>query len=162
MTTPNETLFNDTLDLFDTEVRAELFEQYLMFVESAEKVSDRRASANAFFVSLNTLLVSVIGYFSSRSDETHTAVLMFSCSGMLISMLWYRIIFSYKQLNSAKFEIIQAIEKELPVQLFQQEWQALTKTSDQRYRTLTQTEKFVPVVFGLLYFGWLAYHLFPQ
>lgn len=139
---------------------AQFFEQYKMYVESAEKVSDRRANANAFFISLNTLLVSIIGYFSARLDSDLLIVLLLSGAGILTAILWYRLIISYRQLNSAKFEIIQAIEEELPAQLFKEEWNLLLKKSEQRYFTLTQTEKFVPVIFGLLYLSCLAQQFF--
>lgn len=157
---PNENLFNDKFDLKDSSKRNEFFEQYKMYVESAEKVSDRRANANAFFISLNTMLVSIIGYFSSRFDSDLLLLLFLSGAGILTAMLWYRLIISYGQLNSAKFEIIQALEEELPAQLFKEEWDLLLKQSEQSYLTLTQTEKSVPALFGLLYLSWLGQHLF--
>lgn len=138
----------------------EYFEQYKMYVESAEKVSDRRANANAFFISLNTVLISIVGYFSSLLDNALLLVLLLSVAGILSSVLWHRLLISYGQLNSAKFEVIQALEEELPVQLFKEEWNLLLKKSEQRYLTLTQTEKFVPALFGLLYLSWLGQYLF--
>jgi hypothetical protein len=42
-----------------------LFEQYKLFVESAEKVSDRRQNSNNFYLTLNSVLVSFTGYLST-------------------------------------------------------------------------------------------------
>lgn len=38
-----------------------LFEQYKLYVESAEKISDRRQNANNYFLTINTALISFLG-----------------------------------------------------------------------------------------------------
>jgi len=44
--------------------KSHLLEQYKLCVVMADKISSRRATANNFFVSLNTLLITVIGILS--------------------------------------------------------------------------------------------------
>jgi len=45
-----------------------LFEQYKIYLENIEKVSDRRNLANGLFMTVNTILISVIG-LSFQSDK---------------------------------------------------------------------------------------------
>ena len=47
---------------FDESDRRLLFEQYRMFVETSERLVARRQTVNAFFLSINTLLLSAIGF----------------------------------------------------------------------------------------------------
>ena len=41
------------------------FEQYKLFVETAEKVSDKRQIANNYFLSLNSFLLILSGYLTT-------------------------------------------------------------------------------------------------
>lgn len=45
----------------------DLFEQYKLYVEMADRVSERRATANNFFLTANTLLVSIFGAIIGNS-----------------------------------------------------------------------------------------------
>ena len=39
----------------------QLMEQYKLYVETADRVSERRSTANTFFLTANTLLISIFG-----------------------------------------------------------------------------------------------------
>jgi hypothetical protein len=39
--------------------------------------------------------------------------------------MWYRLVRSYKDLNSAKFKVIHEIEKSLPISPYDAEWEAV-------------------------------------
>lgn len=43
---------------------------YKMYVGLADKISERRQSANSFFLSINTAIVGLVGYFQSSSSKT--------------------------------------------------------------------------------------------
>lgn len=122
-----------------------------MYVESAEKVSDRRANANSFFISLNTLIATIVGYASSQDKLSVEFMVLLMSVGLLSSILWYRLIISYRQLNAAKFQIIQNLEKDLPIQLYEVEWEILKTKDKTKFITFTGIEKFVPVIFSLLF-----------
>lgn len=43
----------------------------------------------------------------------------------MFALAWWWLLQSYRKLNAAKFEVINAIEPRLPFQLFSEEWQRL-------------------------------------
>jgi len=40
--------------------REHLFEQYRLYIGSAEKISDRRQNANSYFITINTALIALL------------------------------------------------------------------------------------------------------
>lgn len=38
-----------------------IFEQYKLYVESADRISQRRSSVNTFFITANSIMITVIG-----------------------------------------------------------------------------------------------------
>src|SRR3954468_12538694 len=87
---------------------AHLLEQYKLYVGMADKISDRRQAANSYFLAVNSALLAFVGYVTTK--ETSDYLWLLGLAGMALSYLWYRIVRSYRDLNSAKFVVIQAIE----------------------------------------------------
>ena len=137
--------------------RQHLFDQYKLAVEMADRVSARRMQANTFFLAVNTGLLTVLA--SLVKDKT-----LAGFSGALpiaalvaLCFVWWRIVRSYRQLNSCKYEVILAIEALLPLAPYAAEWEALGRGLDaKRYLPLTHVENWVPKLFGLLYLLLLA------
>ena len=48
--------------------QAHLLEQYKLFVESADRISQLRQQANRFFLTINTALLAVLGGILSRGS----------------------------------------------------------------------------------------------
>ncbi|WP_418888128.1 RipA family octameric membrane protein [Mogibacterium timidum] len=71
-------------------------------------------------------------------------------AGIVVCVLWILFIKNYKQLNAVKFEIINKMENGLPYQAFNEEWEKLK--SSKRYMDGTKLEKFLPIMFIILYF----------
>lgn len=126
-------------------------EIYKMFVDSASKVSEARSKANAFFVTLNGLIIgSNIG-----------TLFVF---GVICNILWILSIKSHKCLNEAKFQVILDMEKEMPFQCFTAEQQVCT---DEKRKNFTSIEQYIPYamigVFVVLllskYWDWLMYFM---
>ena len=131
-----------------------LLDQYRLYVNSAEKISDRRQKTNEFFLGLNTALIALLGFMMTKADATNNELLLFvaSMAGTVICYLWYRIIVSYKGLNGAKFEVIHAIEERLPLALYDTEWEALGRGEDKtKYWPFSHIEQYVPWIFVALY-----------
>lgn len=130
------------------------FEQYKILVESAEKVSDKRMSANNYFLTINTGLISLTGLLiTSKIVALNTLFVAFvGYLGLAICAAWFFIVFSYKQLNSGKFKLIHKLEKELPIKLFADEWKELGEgKSLRKYIPLSHVEVIVPVAFFAFY-----------
>ena len=72
-------------------------------------------------------------------------------AGIFVCVLWFLLIGNYKQLNSAKFDIINEIEKELPTRPFSDEWGKLKL--NRKYVEGTKLERCLPIMFISLYIG---------
>ncbi len=146
-------LFKKTEESYGAEYKSHLFEQYKLFIESAERVSDRRQSANNYFLAINTAIISLIGliYEIKLKDISFICILL-SIIGILICVIFYFLINSYKQLNSGKFKVIHEIEQELPLALYKREWEILGEGKNKcKYWPFSHIEIKIPFIFGLIY-----------
>lgn len=127
-----------------------ILEQYKLYVETAEKVSDRRQSSNNFFLTLNSVLLAFTGFLTGLSFAIWHIILAFA--GVCISILWLLTLKSFRNLNTGKFKVIHCLEEKLPIKLFKDEWQCLGEGKDRkRYLKLSVVEQGVPIVFMILY-----------
>ncbi|WP_052692106.1 RipA family octameric membrane protein [Teredinibacter purpureus] len=146
----------------NTAYQAHMLEQYKLYQSSAEKISDRRQTANSFFVTINTALVSLISYLNFGGETPSEYYWLVSLAGIAISYMWYRLVRSYKDLNSAKFKVIHEIEKSLPVSPYDAEWEAVGRgEKPELYLPFTHIEIFVPWVFIALHSLVLINSAFP-
>ncbi|MFD0163264.1 hypothetical protein ACFVJH_03790 [Streptomyces decoyicus] len=133
-----------------------VLELYKLAVEMADRVSARRGQANVFFLSIQTAFVSVIGVAlpTLRRDPLWVAPVI-ALAGVAISMTWWLQLRSYRDLNRAKFVVINAIEAQLPAQVFTEEWAQLTRAPAiprrVRYAELGFSERMIPWIFVLLH-----------
>lgn len=136
-------------------LQSHILEQYKMYVEMADRISSRRNLANVFFLTLNTSVLSAIGLSFNKLDTMvayYWLTLPFVCL-IILCIVWWWIIRSYRNLNSAKFKVIGQLESKLPASPYwNAEWNELGKGKDLRkYLPLTVLENSVPIVFILLY-----------
>ncbi len=117
--------------------------QWQTCVEMANSVSQRRDTMNNIFVTLN---LAIIAALSIVLDFKSIFILI---AGIAICILWFFSILNYKRLNSAKFDVINKLEEELPCNPFNQEWEILK--NGKKYKEGTTLEKFLPIIFFLLY-----------
>lgn len=131
----------------------EILEIYKIYLQMADKISDRRQSANSFFLTINTVIVSFISYMSisNATQSSNIFYILVSIAGMVICYYWYRLIRSYKDLNSGKFKVIHQIESNLPLSPYDTEWEMLGRGKDKKkYLPFTKIEMRIPwVFFGL-------------
>lgn len=140
-----------------------LLEQYKLYVDSADRISDRRQKTNEFFLGLNTALVALLGFIATKlaGAPLQAVFICASLAGGVLCYCWYRIVRSYKGLNSGKFAVIHAIEKRLPLSLYATEWEVLKRGEDRSvYWPFTHIELAVPWVFVVLYVVVLVAGLF--
>jgi hypothetical protein len=118
-------------------------DQYKLFVEMADRVSARRATANSFFVTVQSALVTAFGF--TTGDRWPLAV-----AGIAVAVTWWLTLRSYRMLNEAKFGVINTMEVRLNAQPYADEWKALKTEGGplwQRYAALSFVEQVIPVVF---------------
>lgn len=131
-----------------------LLEQYKLYVEMADKISERRQSANSFFLTINTVIVSLTTYFTLGGILSDSILLYIpiSLAGLLICYTWYRLIRSYKDLNTAKFKVIHEIEQKLPCAPYGLEWEKVGRGKNPKlYLPFTHIEIYIPWVFFTLH-----------
>ncbi len=148
------------------EARTERLELYKLAVEMADRVSQRRTSANNFFLALHAAFASVVTFFglqpaTSGSGATapppvdKISMFVIASVGVLLSAAWFLGLRSYRDLNSAKFKVINEMETQLTVQAFSAEWRYLKEDRVPgwrgRYREQGTVESWVPVLFGFVY-----------
>ena len=154
-------LWNDVKDADTTSLTysSALMEQYKLYVELADRVSQRRAVANSFFLLVNSAAVVILGSLGISLDEISSWLLVFPTVILVcICGAWFYIVKSYSQLNSGKWKVVGVMEERLPASpWWRAEWRALGAGKDHSlYWPLTHVEKWVPLVFILLYVGMLT------
>ncbi len=120
-------------------------EIYKLYVEMADRVSERRHSTNSFFFSIHTAILGLTSYIDKH--------LIISMAGIILSYVWYRGILTYKIHNSAKFKVINNIEAALPLAVYNAEWQILSEQRNKNiYKPFHEIEIYVPFIFMLINF----------
>lgn len=135
-------------------------EQYKLYLGMLDNISERRQHANNFFLTANTGLCAFIGYIFSKnaSPEFHNLFWFVPAAGVLLSYFWYRLICSYRDLNTSKFKIVHLMEEHLPVAPFKTEWLHVQNTKrSKRYVPFTHLEVWVPWSFIVMYGGLFLY-----
>ena len=132
--------------------RQHLFDQYKLAVEMADRVSARRMQANTFFLAVNTGLLTVFASLVKEKVLSGFTGALPIVALLALCFVWWRIVQSYRQLNSGKYQVILAIEALLPLAPYATEWEALGRGEDPKlYLSLPHVESSVPRLFG----GWL-------
>ena len=127
-----------------------LLQQYKLYVDTADRVSQRRTSANNFLLTVNAFLLTLYG-LTLPLESSQVWPLVVPMAGILVCIAWLSLIRSYGNLNSAKFLVIHEMERFLPAPLFKHEWKLLQEGQGKAYKALTNLEQWMPVIFAVLY-----------
>lgn len=127
-------------------------EQYKLAVEMADRVSSRRGNANAFHLAIQSALIGLLGVEGARQWAVAAA-------GILLSLTWFLQLRSYRQLNAAKYDVINSLEEALPAAVFTREWSLLSRQPPapwrERYTELGYVERLVPAAFAAIFLAFL-------
>ena len=138
----------------DDKYQAAILEQYKTYVEMADRISARRALTNTFFLTLNTAVFTLIGVFVQNEQQAATWLLAFPLTALLGQCgAWFYLVRSYRQLNTAKYQVIGQLEERLPASPYwRAEWNALGEGKDRsKYWPLTHIETWIPILFAGTY-----------
>lgn len=135
---------------YDDSITSTLLEQYKMYVQTADNVSSRRVTTSRYLLTLSVALIAVYGFQSSVFNHGYWVLSVFIV-GVVVSVLWYQIIKSYHDLNTAKFKLIHELEEYLPAPLFTNEWRMVDEGRGQSYTKVTDIERKIPFLFIALH-----------
>ena len=136
--------------------------QYEMFVETSEELVRRKQNVNSFYITLNSLIVSIIlAAFTFTESFTVMGVAikyasiiicLSSLVGAIVSLSWHSLLQSYADLNGSKMKIISYIETQLAYNLYHTEWQLVSqKKGNKKYKSFSAKEKFIAKLFLVLF-----------
>lgn len=142
--------------------QSHLLEQYKMYIEMMDRISERRGKTNAFYLSLLSGLLTLLSFSANveiLGSSQYVFLLLLSSLGLALCVVWWVNINSYKQLNSLKFKVINEMEQELPFPCYHREWEILgqEKKKSRQYRRLTKVEKYIPLILAIPYLGLFIY-----
>ena len=112
------------------------FEQYKIFVESAEKNSEKRVTQNNIYLTINLAFLSYILFQKPNLVET----IITSFVGLIICLVWLLTIINFCKRNKVKFDIINEMEEEFG-NLYKEEWKRISILTP-----LSTYEKFLAII----------------
>ena len=131
-----------------------ILSQYELYVEMADRISQRRGTANTFFITLNTGVFALVAGVFEGDINTPTPVLAVVTVVLIAQCLvWFWILRSYRQLNSVKWKVVGEMEKRLPSKPWSDaEWVSSGSGKDPAmYWPISKVEPFIPGLFALAY-----------
>ena len=141
-----------------------LLDQYKLYVEMADRVSQRRDQANRFYAGLVSAIIAllvVMGRFGVSGSSWSIALLAAGLFGTSLSVIWFINLGSYRALNTAKFRVINNMESQLPYAGYTEEWDYLRPAEGPaRYFQLTRIERYVPLLIMVLFVGLVGYSIY--
>ncbi len=141
-----------TEESYGKSFKADLLEQYKLYVQSAENVSSRRVTSNRYLLTINAALVALYGLQSANFGQSYWTLLI-PIIGIPVSLLWYLIIKSHADLNTVKFKVIHEFEQHLPVAMYKHEWRLAEEGQGPAYRAVSKSERWIPILFAGLHAG---------
>ena len=148
-----------------------LLEEYKLYVTLTDKLMDRRERTHRFYISVHSILIAVLSMFAGGTASKVPGLLigtppqkgmlvLGSFLGAVLCGLWWLNVWAYRRLSQARYQVIQDLERLLPYQCFQREWEILGKGKNfKRYPSLTRIESLIPLVLLTIYFVVLVWAL---
>ena len=150
----------------DDRERTELLEIYKLHAELADRVSQRREGANRLYVSLLAGLaafLAVLIRFGVGDLPVRVVLVAVGVAGAALSVSWYVVLRSYRQLTGGKFLALHELEDRLSYPFFRHEWDLLGEGRDRsRYWRLTIVEVGLPCIFLALFVALVAFSFFIE
>ena len=145
-----------------------LLDEYKLYVEMQDKISSRREETNRFYVTLLSALLALLTLVAGSGTGPAFQGIQWAMIpaaaflGMAICALWFGTIRSFRQLNKAKFLVINEMEQSLPYACYKREWELMKgRAKERKYLTPTQVVEAVPILFIIPYLFLLVWSIWP-
>ncbi|NIH03636.1 MULTISPECIES: RipA family octameric membrane protein [Providencia] len=122
---------------------------YKLCIDMADKTSERRLKSNNLIITLNSILISLNGYFYLGGYEQGIWGITISVVCIVMNIYWVFLLFTYKNINEAKYKVINSIEanNDFLLKPFTHEYEFL---KEKKFFTLSKTECFIPITLVIL------------
>jgi hypothetical protein len=127
------------------------FAMFEVYLATAEKVSDRRAQANSWMLSVNSAIVALYGYLQADNMAVPQKMIWLwaiPAAGVIVCIAWSALLKSYRELNRAKFVVLAELEADLAASPTTRERQIY---KEHGRRSLSRIESSIPACFVALY-----------
>ncbi|MDP1880135.1 MAG: hypothetical protein Q8K60_04270 [Parachlamydiaceae bacterium] len=136
-------------------------DQYRLLLESINKLSDVRESANNFWITINGTLIGMIAYIrdSESVGGAQKPFLLYTVLvfGFILTLSWLSSLFSIKKNVEIRNDLTIELEKHLPAKVFT----LLTRNTGKKgnWSAIVFKEMFVPLSFliGYVFFAFLLW-----
>ena len=149
---------------YGDDYRTHLLDQYKLYVEMADRISQRRDQSSRFYAGLVSAIIAllvVMGRFGVSGSSWSIALLAAGLFGVSLSVIWFINLGSYRALNTAKFRVINEMEPQLPYAGYSKEWAYLRpEKGPARYFQLTRIERYVPLLVMAVFVGIIGYSIY--
>ena len=145
-----EPLVHQSEESYGESFKADLLEQYKLYVQSAENNSTRRVASSRYLLTLNAAIVALYGVQSTTFAESYWT-LFIPLIGFPAALLWHQIIKSFRNLNTVKFKLVHELEEHLPAAPFRYEWRQAEHGRGKVYNPVTHIEQWLPLLFAFLH-----------
>lgn len=151
---------------YGSDYHAHLLEQYKIFLQLADNISERRNRANTFFLTANSFLVTTLGVADKLGSDVMSRswwLVIAAIGGMLFALTWLLTIHSYRQMNTVKFKLIREMEQKLPVAPYDREWHEVGEGNQwSKYLPISKVDRIIPFIFIGLYAALLILGIQPN
>ncbi|NPA26905.1 MAG: hypothetical protein GXO36_04840 [Chloroflexi bacterium] len=134
------------------------FDEYRLFVESTQFLTERRQEANRTYLTVNTLLFGLLAFLlrdaNLDASAQTLAVLPVLLVGLLVCWTWAAMLKQYKALIAWRYQQLMAMEKALPdlYGMYTKEWETFFRPflGQERFG-FSRLEVWLPRLFAGLY-----------
>gem|GEM_PF-6676673 len=96
--------------------------------------------------------MTVLKALVSKLEISLTWLIPSLIAELTLFFAWWRMVKSYRQLNSDKYKVVNELEEYLPIKPYAAEWVILEKgKNSKKYRPLTRVENWIPTIFAVIY-----------
>ena len=147
---------DEILDDRPQETMQQLFEQYKMYQQTSEELENRKQNVHNFYLTLNTALLTffgvIIGWADITAKNKFVMLIIALMAGTAFNLSWINQIERFKIINSAKMRLINSVERQLPLKLYDEEYRIMNNDlNGWKYKNSFKDEKRIPHTFIGMY-----------
>lgn len=145
-------LFANSKESYGDTYREHFLEQYKVVIQGVDYTSKWKHIVNNYFLTIHTVFLAAIGLSAAREQVSMPTVTheLIPIIGIFMSIAWLITARGYNDVLEAKFSILHAMEKDLPVAPYETEWELLC-ASHNTPRRLAFVDGVVPFLFLTFY-----------